>query len=542
MSSHAEPSFRRPQPQQQDHQPQNRGSRNWYNDYQQQPPPPLQQNGSGWRSANSGSGRGGGGGGQPSFAHHNHHQARRQQQHGSNYNYQAHNVQSNGYTPRDLLEKLQESRAQQSSEAEQERLRQLKEDDERQIVAEGAINEQWKTKLNLPPVDSRIKTKDVMGQKQLEFEDFGLQRNLLKGIYEMGWERPSPIQEDSIPVALKGQDILARAKNGTGKTASFCIPLLEKVDAYSNETQAVVLVPTRELALQTSNVLKRVSKHMRISVVVCTGGTKLTEDIMRLMEPVHIIVATPGRLLDLGTRSIANLSKVHTVVLDEADKLLSDSFAECVDDILKLVQPSRQLLLFSATFPQEVRTFKERWMNRQTHFINKMEELTLEGITQYYAFLEEKEKVACIAALFKKLNINQSIIFCSSVKRVELLAQCIVKMGSECLYIHAQMDQDERNEVFHRFREGECRHLVCTDLFTRGIDIQSVNVVINFDFPGTSETYLHRVGRAGRFGHLGIAINLITESDKHDMFRIEKELDCIISPIPQQVDENLYCV
>lgn len=424
------------------------------------------------------------------------------------------------------------------SPEELQRLQQLKAEDEKKIKEEG---EAWKSSISRPPPDNRIRTEDVQGSKQMEFEHFKLNRNLLKGIYEMGWEQPTPIQEDSIPLALQGHDIVARAKNGTGKTASFIVPVLQRVDAYTPHIQAVVIVPTRELALQTSHIMKNVSKYLRVEVMVSTGGTSLSEDIMRLMNPVHVIVATPGRLLDLANRNVAKMDKVRMLVLDEADKLLSDNFQGVMADLLEYIPNDRQMLLFSATYPESVRDFQRTYMHPRAHLINKMEELTLKGITQFYAYLEEKEKVACIAALFKKLNINQSIIFCKSVVRVELLAQAIVGMGSECLYIHAKMDQEERNEVFHRFRNGQSRHLVATDLVTRGIDIQSVNVVINFDFPQSAETYLHRVGRAGRFGHLGIAINLITEADKADMFRIETELDCTIDPIPKDVDEALYC-
>jgi len=171
-----------------------------------------------------------------------------------------------------------------------------------------------------------------------------------------------------------------------------------------------------------------------------------------------------------------------------------------------------------------------------------MDELTLKGVTQYYAFVDERQKVHCLNTLFAKLNINQAIIFCNSVNRVELLAKKITELGSSCFYIHAKMRQDHRNRVFHHFRNGACRNLVSSDLFTRGIDIQSVNVVINFDFPKSAETYLHRIGRSGRFGHLGLAINLITLDDRFNMYKVEQELGTEIKPIPSVVDQGLYCV
>jgi len=407
--------------------------------------------------------------------------------------------------------------------------------------SEGSTAASWKDELDLPEKDKRFKTEDVQNQKGIEFEHFGLKRDLLKGIFEMGYEQPSPIQEQSIPQSLMGRHVLARAKNGTGKTASFCIPVLEKVDDKVPFTQALVLVPIRELALQIGAVFKKLGKHLNHSVIVTTGGTDLREDIVRLMQPVHIIVSTPGRILDLCQKEVADLTKCNIVVLDEADKLLSDDFVESVNQLLTYTPAARQLLLFSATFPKTVISFKDRWL-KDPFEVNLMDELTLKGVTQFYAFVEERQKVACLATLFKKLNINQAIIFCSSVSRVELLAKKITELGSSCFYIHASMMQDHRNRVFHDFRQGVCRNLVSSDVFTRGIDIQSVNVVINFDFAKTAEAYLHRVGRAGRFGHLGIAINLITKEDVASMFQIEKALGTEIKPIPPQIDESLYCV
>jgi len=187
----------------------------------------------------------------------------------------------------------------------------------------------------------------------------------------------------------------------------------------------------------------------------------------------------------------------------------------------------------------KVKAFKEKVM-RRPYEINLMEELTLKGVTQYYAFVEERQKVHCLNTLFSKLQINQSIIFCNSVNRVELLAKKITELGYSCFYIHAKMLQAHRNRVFHDFRNGECRNLVSSDLFTRGIDIPSVNVVINFDFPKSAETYLHRIGRSGRFGHLGLAVNLITYDDRFNLYKVEKDLATEIKPIPPNIDKSLY--
>ncbi|KAH8582090.1 DEAD (Asp-Glu-Ala-Asp) box polypeptide DDX6 [Cryptosporidium sp. chipmunk genotype I] len=393
--------------------------------------------------------------------------------------------------------------------------------------------------LNIPPKDPRFKTDDVTKTKGSDFEDYFLKRELLMGIYEKGFERPSPIQEESIPVALAGKDILARAKNGTGKTAAFVIPLLEKINTKKNIIQGLILVPTRELALQTSSIVKQLGRHINVQCMVSTGGTSLRDDILRLNNPVHVLVGTPGRILDLSNKKVCNLGGCFMFIMDEADKLLSPEFQPIIEELIEFLPKERQILLYSATFPVTVKGFKDKYL-ANAHEINLMDELTLKGVTQYYAFVEEKQKLHCLNTLFSKLQINQAIIFCNSVTRVELLAKKITELGSSCFYIHARMLQSHRNRVFHDFRNGACRCLVSSDLITRGIDIQSVNVVINFDFPKYSETYLHRIGRSGRFGHLGLAINLITYDDRYNLYRIEKELATEISPIPAQIDSALY--
>uniref|UniRef100_A0A1I7Z0G4 RNA helicase n=1 Tax=Steinernema glaseri TaxID=37863 RepID=A0A1I7Z0G4_9BILA len=397
----------------------------------------------------------------------------------------------------------------------------------------------WKQSLNLPAKDLRYKTADVTDTKGIDFEDFHLKRDLLMGIFEKGWEKPSPIQEASIPVALSGQDILARAKNGTGKTGAYSIPCIEKVDPTKPYLQAMIVVPTRELALQTSQICVELSKHLKLKVMVTTGGTDLRDDIMRFNGVVHVVVATPGRILDLLEKRVANAQNCNTLVLDEADKLLSQDFQGILDKLIAFFPPERQIMLYSATFPRTVASFMSKHM-KKPYEINLMEELTLLGVTQYYAYVQEKQKVHCLNTLFRKLNINQSIIFCNSTQRVELLAKKITEIGYSCYYIHSKMAQAHRNRVFHDFRQGHCRNLVCSDLLTRGIDIQAVNVVINFDFPRNAETYLHRIGRSGRFGHLGIAINLITYDDRYCLRRIESELRTNIAPIPKSVDPKLY--
>ena len=400
--------------------------------------------------------------------------------------------------------------------------------------------EEWKKGHSIPK-DTKLKTEDVTKTKGLLFENFALKEDVLKGIFEKGFEKPSPIQEEAIPLVLAGKHLLARAKNGTGKTCAYVIPIVNKVNTAISKIQAVILVPTRELALQTSLVVKEIGKFLNVQSMVSTGGTLVKDDIMRLYNPVHIMVGTPGRILDLAKKNVADLSHAEILVFDEADKLLSLDFHSVVEELLSFFPKTLQIMLFSATFPLSVKYFKDKFLPNCVE-VNLMDELTLKGITQYYAFVEEKQKVHCLNTLYTKLQINQAIIFCNSTLRVELLAQKITLLGYSCFYIHSKMSQEERSKVFHDFRGGACRVLVSSDLITRGIDIQSVNVVINFDFPKNSETYLHRIGRSGRYGHLGLAIDLITEEDKMNLFLIEKELETEIIPIPKSVDKSLYCV
>jgi len=404
--------------------------------------------------------------------------------------------------------------------------------------------EEWKRNLKMPEKDSRQQTEDVTATKGSDFESFISNRNLLAGIFEMGFEKPSPVQEECIPLILMGKSVLARAKNGTGKTGAFAIPTLDRCDAKNKETQLLVLLPTRELALQTANVLKKFACYLNLEIVTSTGGTNLKDDIIRLQADVQIVVGTPGRLHDLNKQYISEkrvlkLDQCKMIVLDEADKLLSVDFLPAVENLLEATPTDRQLMLFSATFPSAIQDFKNKWLP-DANVVNLMDNLTLKGITQYYAYVDEGQKVHCLYALFRKISINQCIIFCNSVNRVELLSRKISRLGFPCFYIHGQMGQEDRNRVFHNFRQGECRYLVCTDIFTRGIDIQTLNVVINFDFPRSANTYLHRIGRSGRFGHRGLAINFISNDDRYNLCKIETELNTEVDPIPAEIPREFY--
>lgn len=406
-------------------------------------------------------------------------------------------------------------------------------------LSSGVTETDWRVGLKVPPKDLRVRTSDVTDTKGTSYEDFCLKRDILKGIFELGWDAPSPIQEEAIPVSLLGKDVLARAKNGTGKTGAFTIPVLNQIDDSLDAIQALILVPTRELAFQTSSVCIKLAKHTKIKVGLLTGGSHVQEDVKRAYHGAHLLVATPGRALDILSNERMKCDHIKTIVLDEADKMLSKGFVQVTEDLMKLLPEKKQILLYSATFPLEVQNFVQKHCN-DYRIINKMRELTLKGVTQFYAFVHESQKVHCLNTLFSRLRINQAIIFCNSTQRVELLAKKITDLGYSCYYIHSKMQQQHRNRVFHDFTNGLCRNLVCTDLITRGIDVQGVNVVINFDFPHHTETYLHRIGRSGRYGHLGVAVNLITENDRENLVMVERELNTTIEPIPKEIEPKLY--
>jgi ATP-dependent RNA helicase DDX6/DHH1 len=335
------------------------------------------------------------------------------------------------------------------------------------LAADGGGGD-WKGGLSMPKKDERFKTTDVTDTRGQEFEDYFLKRELLMGIFEKGFERPSPVQERSIPIILQNRNVLARAKNGTGKTAAFIIPCLEKTDtakifiqgnntthktnSRSSQTawrpfssrpssliaqilsvsltplfvslrgEVLMLVPTRELALQTSSVVRELGKHMSIQCMVSTGGTSLKDDIMRLYNTVHILVGTPGRILDLASKGVAKLSQCKTVIMDEADKLLSTEFQPLLEQLINSCAPNRQICLFSATFPVTVKSFKDKFI-QNPYEINLMDDLTLKGITQYYAFVKERQKVHCLNTLFTKVKTASPLL--SLFSRVLFLLSCV---------------------------------------------------------------------------------------------------------------------
>lgn len=391
--------------------------------------------------------------------------------------------------------------------------------------SEECTNETVQEKLAAPR-----RTIDVTETQDVNWETYSLKKEVLLGIRKMGFLWPSPIQAASIPYSLQNKNIIARAKNGTGKTAAYAIPLLNKLNPGKSRPQALVLAPTRELVLQIVKVVRELGQYLKIKVLPLYGGVSAKDDVIRFRGGSHIIVGTPGRIFDFIGQGVLDVRDCKYLVYDEADKLLSKDFQEVAYEITSAAKNRVSIELYSATFPCTIQSYMEAYMDFAVK-INLMRELTLRGVRQYYAYVEAKDKLYCLKTLLEVLQLNQCFIFCNSIHAVELLAKRITDLGFTSYFIHSQMRQEERNVVFHNFTtKRQCRILVATDLVTRGIDVPSVNVVINFDLPRSTEGYLHRIGRSGRFGTEGTAVNMVTPGDVERLREIEKELGVDMIP------------
>jgi translation initiation factor 4A len=372
------------------------------------------------------------------------------------------------------------------------------------------------------------------------FDDMPLPVELLRGIYAFGFEKPSKIQEKAIVPIVEGHDVLAQAQSGTGKTGTFVIGSLSKIDPALAKPQILVMVPTRELAQQIAKVASSIGSYMGekgIKVHCATGGPPVHEDIRALDRGVHFLVGTPGRIYDLLNRKAFATANVRVLVLDEADQMLEDRFREQVHCILSMGFPqSTQVALLSATMIPEVVEVARTLLRNPTQILLPAEEVTLEGIKQYYVQLDREEhKLDAVCDLYEHLNISQALIYCSTRQKVEWLSEQMVKRGFDLKFIHGDMDLHERKTQMDAFRSGDCRVLISTDLLARGIDVQQVSLVINYELPAQRENYIHRIGRSGRFGRKGASINLITDRE----LRIQKEIEVYYKTTVSELPESL---
>ena len=367
------------------------------------------------------------------------------------------------------------------------------------------------------------------------WDELDLKPELLRSIYSHGFEKPSPIQSKGIAPIKEGRDVIAQAQSGTGKTGCFTVGALSRVDVQENSSQILIMAPTHELAQQITSVIHGLSNMItgiRIKTVI--GGSSIDNDITEMREkPPHIIVGCPGRIYDMIRRRHINANKFKLVILDEADEMLSSGFKEQVYNIFQHLNKNVQLALFSATLPNNIYQITNKFMRNPVNICVKAESLTLEGIKQYYVAIEDdRQKYLTLKDLYHHITLAQCIIYSNSVKRVIDLYEAMKEDGFPVCCIHSGMDKFERDKSFKEFKNGTARVLISSNVTARGIDIQQVSVVINFDLPKDIHSYLHRIGRSGRWGRKGTGITFITRRDIIKMKEIETYYNTQIEELP----------
>lgn len=373
-----------------------------------------------------------------------------------------------------------------------------------------------------------------------KWEDLETNSNLLRGIYANGFEKPSPIQQKAICSLFDKKDVIAQAQSGTGKTGCFTIGVLERIDENLKETQALILSPTRELSHQINSVIRAIGKfYKNLKTQLLIGGTSIETDIIALQTCPHVVVGCPGRVHDMLRRRKLKTSHLKIIVLDEADEMLSSGFKEQVYNIFQFLNKDIQVALFSATMPESLNVLTNKFMRDPIQILVKTEQLTLEGIKQYYVAVENDiQKYDTLKDLYGILSLSQCIIYCNSVKRVQDLFDAMTKDNFPVCQIHSNMDKTEREKNFKEFSSGITRVLISSNVTARGIDVQQVSTVINFDIPKCVHTYLHRIGRSGRWGRKGMGINFVTRRDTRYMKDIEQHYHTDVSELPASITNN----
>lgn len=372
------------------------------------------------------------------------------------------------------------------------------------------------------------------------FDAMELNENLLRGIYAYGFEKPSAIQQRAIRPVIMNHDVIAQAQSGTGKTATFSIALLQNIDPSINACQALILAPTRELAQQIQKVVMALADFMNLVVHACVGGTAVREDVRTLRQGVHVVVGTPGRVFDMISRRHLHTDNIKLFVLDEADEMLSRGFKDQIYEVFRLLPEDVQVALFSATMPLEVLEVTGKFMRDPKTILVKRDELTLEGIKQFYIGIDREDwKLDTLCDLYETLTITQAIIYCNTRRKVDWLMEKMQAKDFTVSCMHGDMEQREREIIMREFRSGSSRVLITTDLLARGIDVQQVSLVINYDLPTNRENYIHRIGRSGRFGRKGVAINFVTSEDLRYLRDIEEFYNTEIAEMPMNVADLL---
>jgi len=370
------------------------------------------------------------------------------------------------------------------------------------------------------------------------FDSMGLREDLLRGIYAYGFEKPSAIQQRAIIPIIKGRDVIAQAQSGTGKTATFSISSLQLINTQLRDTQVLVLSPTRELAQQIQRVVLAVGDYMSVQCHACIGGTNLGEDIRKLDYGQHVISGTPGRVYDMIQRRNLRTRSIKLLVLDEADEMLNKGFKKQIYDIYRYLPPAIQVVLLSATLPHEILEMTNKFMTEPIRIIVKRDELTLEGLKQFFVAVEKEEwKFDTLCDLYDTLTITQGVIFCNTKRKVDWLTEKMRENNFTVCTMHGDMPQKERTAIMKEFRNGTSRVLISTDVWARGLDVPQVSLVINYDLPNNRELYIHRIGRSGRYGRKGVAINFVKTDDIRILRDIEQYYSTQIDEMPMNVAE-----
>ena len=372
------------------------------------------------------------------------------------------------------------------------------------------------------------------------FDGLGIREEILRGVYAYGFEQPSAIQVKAIPPIIEGKDIVAQAQSGTGKTGAFAIGSLSRIDDAKETTQLLVLTPTRELANQVHTVIKEITSYTKITCCQCVGGSNVSMCAEDLRKNPHVVIGTPGRVIDMLQKNHLITENIQTIVMDEADEMLSQGFLESVQIILQRVPKTSQICLFSATLPEEVLVLTQNFMNEPINVLVKHEELTLEGIQQFFVNVKHSDwKYDVIVDLYDTINVNQCIIYINSKQRILDIYRKLCDNNFPVEYITGDRLGRERQTIMEEFRSGKIRILLSTDLLARGIDVQQLSLVINYDLPREKETYIHRIGRSGRYGRKGVAINLIGDRDIEYLKYIESYYDTKIEEMPANIAEMI---
>ena len=369
------------------------------------------------------------------------------------------------------------------------------------------------------------------------FDEMGLSDTLTRGIYNYGFELPSKIQQLAIVPMSQQTDILAQSQSGTGKTGAFTIGALSTVDPSLKAPQVLVMCPTRELSQQTERVAQAIGSYMNLKVLSATGGNQIRADVNSLKNGAQFIVGTPGRIFDLICRGELSVEHIRYVILDEADQMLEDLFADQIRSILNSKFPSTtRLALFSATMPKNVLDIAENYLSNPVRILLPPDEVTLEGIKQYYVQLEREDwKLPVLLDLYQQITVNQALIYVNKRQKAEWLAKQLSSHGFTLEFIHGEMEVAERKKRMEDFRSGMTRVLISTDLLARGIDVQQVSLVINYEMPIQRENYIHRIGRSGRYGKKGSAINLICGDEINAVKEIESHYSTIVMELPEDL-------